>query len=53
MFRRLLRNFQGELFLYAQNIVTFCDYIGLQLYYSYFKNRFVSMCFLISKSPYV
>jgi len=25
--------------LYAQNIVTFYDYIGLQLFYSYLKNH--------------
>ena len=34
----------GRMFLYAQNIVTFYDHIGLQLFYSYFKNH---VCFKV------
>lgn len=43
MFQCLLHYLQGERF-YAQNIITFYDYMGLQLFYSYIKNN---VCFKV------
>jgi hypothetical protein len=43
MVQRLLRHLQGELFSMLRIIVTLCDYIRLQLLYSYFKKK--KVCF--------
>jgi hypothetical protein len=37
MFRHLLRHLQGELLCTLKTIITFCDYIYLQLSHSYLK----------------
>ena len=51
MFRRLLSHLQGELF-YAQNIITFCDYMhgmeSFKINLSYvFCTPLQMMCFLL------
>jgi hypothetical protein len=42
MFWRLLRHLQGEPFRMLKSIVTSCEYMGVQLLYSYLK---MHVCF--------